>query len=53
MRRIKAFRGKLELKDDVEIIYEKKVTRFGTGGKIDCPKQYIGKTAYVLIRKKH
>jgi len=53
MRKIKAFKGKLELEDDIEAIYEKKVTAFGTGAKIDCPREHLGKTAYVLIRKKN
>ncbi len=51
MRRIKVFKDKLELHDDIKIIYEKKVSKFGTGAKIDCPKEYMGKTAYVIIRK--
>lgn len=52
MRIIKAFDGKLELKDDIEMIYEKKVTSYGTGAKVDCLREHIGKTAYVIIRKK-
>ena len=32
--------------------FEKTVTTFGNGAKIDCPKQYIGKNAYVIIRQK-
>lgn len=51
MRIIKAFRGKLELKDDIEAIYEKTVTKFGNGAKLDCPKDQLGKKAYILIRK--
>ena len=51
MRRIKAFSGKLELKDEIETIYEKTVTKFGNGAKLDCPSGHLGKKAYVLIRK--
>jgi len=29
--------------------YEKTVTPFGNGAKIDCQKEYIGKRAYVVI----
>ncbi|MBI4448952.1 DUF2080 family transposase-associated protein, partial [Candidatus Woesearchaeota archaeon] len=29
----------------------KPVTKFGNGAKLDCPKQYLGKKAYVIIRK--
>ena len=32
--------------------FEKTVTPFGNGAKIDCPKQYIGKNAYIIIRQK-
>jgi len=39
------------LTDEVEVIYEKTVTPFGTSGKIDAPKRYIGKRAYVIILK--
>ena len=39
------------MKDDIETIFEKKVTRFGNGAKIDCPPQYLGRKVYVIIRK--
>lgn len=29
--------------------FEKKVTRFGTGAKIDCPKEYLGKKVIVVV----
>ena len=51
-REIKAVAGgKVILKDNVEEIYEKKITPYGNGAKIDAPKKYIGKRAYVLILK--
>lgn len=28
---------------------EKTVTRFGTGAKVDCPKEYLGKKVYLII----
>ena len=31
--------------------FEKKVTKFGTGAKIDAPKEYLGKKVVVLVRK--
>lgn len=46
-----AEKGKLQLTDDVALIYEKKITKFGNGAKIDAPKDYIGKNVYVLIRR--
>lgn len=51
MRKIKAVKNRLELKDDIEIIFEKTVTNFGTGAKIDCPKEYLGKKVYVIVRQ--
>lgn len=44
--------GKFHVKDDeVIMIYEKKVTRYGNGAKVDAPKRYLGKRAYVVIVK--
>lgn len=33
----------------IEGFFKKQVTRFGTGAKIDCPKEYLGKTVYVVV----
>lgn len=43
--------GKIILKDEVEEIYEKKVTPYGNGAKVDAQKKHIGKRAYVIICK--
>ena len=51
MRTIKTKKGELNLKDEIEVIFEKKVTKFGTGAKIDCPLKFLGKNVYILIRK--
>ena len=52
MRKISVKKGNLELKDNsIEVIYEKTITHFGNGAKIDAPKEYLGKKVYVLIRK--
>ncbi len=45
MRKIKS---KL-LIDNVKYYFEKEVTKFGNSAKIDCPKQYLGKKAVVVI----
>ncbi|PIU65815.1 MAG: hypothetical protein COS84_06430, partial [Armatimonadetes bacterium CG07_land_8_20_14_0_80_40_9] len=29
--------------------FRRKVTKFGTGAKVDCPKEYLGKTVYLVI----
>jgi len=51
MRKIKLEKGKLLLEDEVVGFLEKKVTPFGTGAKVDCPKEYLGKNVYLIIRK--
>ena len=51
MRKIIMKNGKLQLTDDINMIYEKTITKFGTGAKIDAPKEFIGKKVYILIRK--
>jgi len=49
MRRIEVKSGELILTENVIGFFQKTVTRFGTGAKIDCPKEFINKTVYVVI----
>ncbi len=49
MRKIEIQTGSLTLTDKVIGFFEKKVTKFGTGAKIDCPKEHLGKTVYVVV----
>jgi len=51
MRHIEMKDGNLVLRENVEVVYEKVITRFGNSGKLDAPKKYIGKRAYVVIVK--
>jgi putative transposon-encoded protein len=51
MRAITVYHEKLDLKDDIETIFEKNVTKFGNGAKVDCPLQFLGKRVYVIVRK--
>ena len=51
MRQIQLKEGDFTLKEKVEVVYEKVITRFGTSAKLDAPKKYIGKRAYVIIIK--
>ena len=30
---------------------ERVVTKFGSGAKVDCPKEFLGKKAYLIIEK--
>jgi len=49
MRKIMIEHGKLTLTENVVGFFQKTVTRFGTGAKIDCPKEYLDKTVYVVV----
>lgn len=49
-RTIKLNKGTIELKDGYEVLIERTVTKFGTGAKVDCPKEYLGRKVYLLIR---
>jgi len=49
-RKTKIGKGIIEFKDTYKILIEKKVTKFGTGAKVDCPKEYLGRRVYLLIR---
>jgi len=51
MRQIEVKDGDFFLNEKVEIVYEKRVTPFGTSAKIDAPKKYRGWRAYVIIVK--
>lgn len=53
MRVIKLIEKNMVLKDEIDVVFEKPVTKFGSGAKIDCPKEHLGKRAYVIIRKKN
>jgi len=50
-REIKAIKeNELVIKDGkVLTIYERNVTKYGNGAKIDYPKKYMNKRAYVVI----
>ncbi len=50
-RNLKLQEGKIELKDNFELIFEKTITKFGNGAKIDAPKELLGKKVYVVVRK--
>jgi len=49
MRKIK-LKEKTELKvSGVLGFLERKVTAFGNGAKVDCPKEFIGRRVYLII----
>ena len=49
MRKIEIQNRSLSLTDEVIGFFEKEVTKFGTGAKIDCPKEYLGRKVYVVV----
>lgn len=44
--------GKIKIEDEVEEIFERRVTLYGNGAKIDAQKRQLGKRAYVIILKR-
>jgi putative transposon-encoded protein len=49
--RIELTQENITLTDEIEGFIQKKVTPFGTGAKVDCPKEHLGKTVYLVICK--
>jgi putative transposon-encoded protein len=52
MRKIEFNNRKFVLLDNKILdVFQKEVTPHGTGAKIPCSSKYIGKKAYVIIKK--
>ena len=51
MRKIQLTKRKIFLEDDITEIYEETVKPIGNGAMIMSSKKFIGKKAYVLIKK--
>ena len=49
MRKIELKRKRKITLEGIVGFLERKVTPFGTGAKVDCPKEYLGKTVYLVI----
>lgn len=47
----KEVKNELKMKN-ITGFFKKKVTKFGTGAKIDCPKEYLDKEAIIIITDK-
>lgn len=41
----------LVISEEVEDIFRKEITSFGTGAHVVCPKEHVGETAYVVVCK--
>lgn len=42
------YANRLEV-ENIQGYFVRKVTKFGNSAKIDCPKEYIGRTVYVIL----
>lgn len=52
MRKIELKKETLTLREkNILGFLERKVTQIGNSAKVDCPKRFIGKRAYVIIVK--
>ena len=50
-RKLVLSREKLILTEEIGGFIQKKVTPFGTGAKVDCPKEFLGRTVYLVVCK--
>lgn len=51
MKKIDLDKGKLVMEDNIELVFEKVVTKFGTGAKADVPRKYLGRKVYILVQE--
>ncbi len=51
VKKVNLENGNLTIQDEIEILFEKVVTKFGTSAKLDIPKKYIGRKVYVMVQK--
>ena len=35
--------------EGIEGFIKRRVTKFGSGAKVDCPKEYLGREVYLII----
>jgi putative transposon-encoded protein len=51
MRKFNYKNNNFSFESEVEYFFEKKITTFGSGAKIDAPKEHLGKKVIVLVLK--
>ena len=49
MRRFQFKKDAFTFQTGAKFFFEKKITKFGNGAKIDAPKNFIGKKVIVLV----
>lgn len=49
MKRVKITKGTRLVVTGIAGFLKRKVTKFGTGAKVDCPKEFLDKTVYLIF----
>jgi len=52
MRKIKTTISNEIKVENIKGYFEHRVTKFGTGAKIDCPKEYLGCEVVILVKQR-
>ena len=52
MRKIRIEEKTKVVAEGVDGFIQRKVTPFGNSAKVDCPKEYLGRDVYLVIKKK-
>jgi putative transposon-encoded protein len=50
-RKLVLSKEKLVLTEEIEGFIRKEIKEFGTGAMVVCPKEFIGRTAYIVVCK--
>ncbi|MEM0130215.1 MAG: DUF2080 family transposase-associated protein [Thermoplasmatales archaeon] len=51
MRKVHIKEGNHITVKNIQAYMERTVTKFGSGAKVDCPKEFLGKRALLIIKK--
>jgi len=51
MKKVKIEKTTKLIINNIEGFLVRRVTRFGNGAKVDCPKEYLGRKVYLVIVK--
>ena len=52
MRKFDYKDDEFSMKSKIDFFFEKKITKFGNGAKIDAPKEFIGRKVIILVEKR-
>ena len=51
MKRVEIVKRTKLCVEGIDGFIRKTVTKFGSGAKVDCPKEYLGRSVYLVILK--